>query len=70
MIGMQLVGQDLKGYGESRKFADWSDYVQTIGRGILEALVYAHSHSTIHRDIKPTNVLVELKSKLVYGRGI
>lgn len=57
-IVMEWVEQDLKTYAESRKFADWADYMQSVGRGILDALVFAHSHSTVHRDIKPTNVLV------------
>lgn len=63
-IVMEWVAQDLKSYCELNKFADWADYFQSIGRGILEALVYAHSHSTAHRDIKPTNVLVSTEGQV------
>jgi len=63
-IVMEWVEQDLKSYCDSHKFADWADYFQSIGRGILEALIYAHSHSTAHRDIKPTNVLVTTEGQV------
>ena len=63
-IVMEWVEQDLKSYSESRKFVDWTDYFQSVGRGILEALVYAHSHSTVHRDIKPTNILVTSEGQI------
>jgi serine/threonine-protein kinase len=29
-----------------------------IGREVAEALAYAHSHSVIHRDVKPSNILL------------
>lgn len=57
-VVMEWVEQDLRSLCESREFADWAAYYQAIGKGVLDALVFAHSRSTVHRDIKPSNVLV------------
>lgn len=57
-IVMEWVENDLRSFAEKRRFAGWSDFYATVGKGVLDALVFAHSRSTVHRDIKPTNVLV------------
>ena len=57
-IVMEWVETDLRVFAEKRRFEGWADYYSTVGKGVLDALVFAHSRSTVHRDIKPTNVLV------------
>jgi len=57
-IVMEWVENDLRALAETRRFSDWADYYQSVGKGVLDALVFAHSRSTVHRDIKPSNVLV------------
>ena len=57
-IVMEWVEQDLGTYAESTKFGDWAEYFRVVGKGVLDALVFAHSRSTVHRDLKTSNVLV------------
>lgn len=57
-IVMEWVESDLRAVAEKRRFESWADYYATVGKGVLEGLVFAHSRSTVHRDIKPSNVLV------------
>lgn len=55
---MEWIDQDLKSHCENRQYHSWAEYFNAIGKPILEALSFAHSHSVAHRDIKPTNVLI------------
>lgn len=57
-IVMEWVENDLRSFAEKHRFEGWSDYYATVGKGVLDALVFAHLRSTVHRDIKPSNVLV------------
>lgn len=57
-IVMDWVERDLKSVCESHSFQNWDDFYRTIGKGVLDGLVFAYSRSTVHRDIKPSNILV------------
>lgn len=57
-IVMEWVAEDLRQLCERETLKTWDEFYRTAGAGVLEALVYAHSRSTVHRDVKPSNVLV------------
>ncbi|MGI6097651.1 MAG: Stk1 family PASTA domain-containing Ser/Thr kinase [Dethiobacteria bacterium] len=57
-IVMEYIdGQTLKSYLSERGRLPVSEAVE-ITRQICEALVHAHQHNVIHRDIKPPNILI------------
>lgn len=57
-IVMEWVEADLRQLCERESLKTWDEFYRTAGADVLEALVYAHSRSTVHRDVKPSNVLV------------
>lgn len=57
-IAMEWVDQDLDLLRVTKPPASWAEFYGGMGRQILEALAFAHTHSTVHRDVKPSNILV------------
>ena len=44
-------------------YRDWNEFYEQIGRALLEGIAYAHSRSTVHRELKPSDFLID-----EYGR--
>ncbi|MBU2289077.1 MAG: protein kinase, partial [Gammaproteobacteria bacterium] len=57
-VVMEWVEQDLSAVLSPGKYETWEAYYRSIGKGVLDALAFAHTRSTAHRDVKPSNVLV------------
>lgn len=57
-VVMEWVEQDLSAGLAPGKYPDWDSYYRSVGKGVLDALSFAHTRSTAHRDVKPSNVLV------------
>lgn len=57
-IVMDWIATDLSAVRAERCFTSWDEFFVSIGKGILDGLVYAYSRSTVHRDIKPSNILI------------
>lgn len=57
-IAMEWVNHDLATARSVKPYASWLEFFNPVGQQVLEALAFAHSHATVHRDIKPTNILV------------
>ena len=57
-VAMEWVDRDLATVCEEKPFPDWSTFFESTGRQVLDALAFAHTHATIHRDVKPSNVLI------------
>lgn len=57
-VVMEWVEQDLSDVMAPGKCPDWVSYYRSVGKGVLDALAFAHTRSTAHRDVKPSNVLI------------
>lgn len=57
-VVMEWVEQDLSAVMAPGKYENWETYYRAVGKGVLDALAFAHTRSTAHRDVKPSNVLV------------
>lgn len=56
--------QLLSEYGDQGELVAHDDVIQ-IGRAIASALDYAHSKHVIHRDVKPSNVMINRENRVV-----
>ncbi|HVO41534.1 MAG TPA: protein kinase [Aggregatilineales bacterium] len=54
--------QILKRYGERHEFLPMSDVINVV-KGIASALDYAHSRGVIHRDVKPSNIMLDTEDR-------
>lgn len=54
---LEWGGADLKASIDKNNIRDWDAFYELFGKGILEALAFAHSRGVVHRDIKPTDLL-------------
>ncbi|MBL8507558.1 MAG: serine/threonine protein kinase, partial [Chitinimonas sp.] len=57
-VVMEWVEKDLSAILQPGMYENWADYYGAVGKGVLDALAFAHTRSTAHRDVKPSNVLV------------
>jgi superfamily I DNA and/or RNA helicase/serine/threonine protein kinase len=50
-------GEDLKASIDKTNIRDWESFYDLFGKGILEALAFAHSRGVVHRDLNPGDLL-------------
>ncbi|CAJ1947599.1 unnamed protein product [Cylindrotheca closterium] len=65
-LAMPLVGNDLAAILDDPTAQPFSEAeVKTLVRQLLSALDFCHGHSLIHRDVKPSNLLISYKTGLM-----
>lgn len=63
-IDGQDLEQILRQYEEKGELIPFEDVIR-IGRAVAGALDYAHSRHVIHRDVKPSNIMIDRENRVV-----
>lgn len=63
-IVMEWVEDSLENALDKLEIQGWDDYSRIIGLPLLQALSLAHSRGIIHRDLRPSNILLDARGRL------
>ncbi|GCA70713.1 serine/threonine-protein kinase PK-1 [Microcystis aeruginosa NIES-2519] len=61
---LEWMDWNLEDYLQVYPYKDWHDFYINIALPILEGLEFCHRHHYIHRDIHPTNILIDNQSNV------